>query len=227
MSHNASRIGPIRNPELRPGGRDNNQLARERDQRAFDFLEIHAATAEQLVEAGIYPNVEKARERMARAVKRGQVRLIGYVQNAEGRDVKLFARFPVSKPQHEYEVTQLLLGAFVDSVARGNLVDHRLADAELTINEFLLYLELDRGTMGYAEFIARLDKYKDWTGRLLVVMSSQVRIDGLLKRTQGLPNNFLFTTYDKARTDFHGQHWQTPEGVTVSVERSFRASVTA
>lgn len=162
---------------------------------------------------------------MAVGVRRGKVKLIGYVQNDEGRDVKLFARFPVNKPQHAYELTKLCLGISAETIRTGTSVDQRLADAELVINGKLHYLELDRGTMGYAEVIGRLDKYRDCQDKVLWVMSSELRIKGILERTKNLPATFLFTTYEKARQDFHQAIWTDATGITSCVERSVRVSV--
>lgn len=162
---------------------------------------------------------------MAVLVRRGKVKLIGYVQNAAGRDVKLFARNPVNKPQHEYEVTELLLGVHAELMRRGYSVDSHHADAEITINGILVYLEHDRGTMGYAELIERVNKYIDCENIVLWVMSSETRIKGLLERTESLPETFLFTTYEQARQNFHGDVWQNAYGVTSCVERSVMVPV--
>ena len=147
---------------------------------------------------------------MARAERRGKVKFIGYVENDRGRDVKLWARFPVSKPLHDYRVTRLILRARpLDDVRRGTTVDKRNADAELIRDGRKLYLDYDRGTMGYAAVIGRLDKYDDCTDTVLWVMSSDTRIHGVFERTEGLPDHFLFTTYEKAMADFYGPIWST------------------
>src|SRR5437763_9908546 len=94
---------------------NNIAIARARERRRNEFLDVHPATAEQLVFAGIYPTAEKARERCKRGQERGEIAYVGHVTNINGFMEKLYARFEVDVPQHEYGITWLILIAKPDA----------------------------------------------------------------------------------------------------------------
>src|SRR5579863_5844511 len=146
------------------GSRNNNADGKARDQKRDEFLDIHPATARQLVQARIYKKEGKARQRIAIGVKRGMVRFAGIV-NLTGHEEKLWARWhvPKGKEQHEGELTALCLAAFKAKVLRrGPHVGKYHPDAELEIPfgddaaMHLVLLERDRSTIGIGEVLRRI-----------------------------------------------------------------------
>jgi hypothetical protein len=188
----------------------NNAFAKKRDQAAWAWLDVHPSTPRQLVEAGLYPNEVKARQRLKAAERRGKVRFIGLV-NLFGYDEKVRARFAVNKPQHEAELTELCLRFLkmpkVKEIRRGLHVDGLLADMEIEFDD-TVYGEHDRSTMSYGELLQRIKGYSDCGRDVLWSMYTQTRIDGIIgyARKHGfeLPPSIWFTTYEKALADIAG-----------------------
>src|SRR5438270_547801 len=71
---------------------------------------------------------------------------------------------------------------------------HLRPDAELWTNGKLYYLELDRGTMGYAQLERRFRLYEGCPDLVLWVCSSQERLDRLRQRAERIRQVALFTT---------------------------------
>jgi hypothetical protein len=193
MPANGQNVAVLRN--------SHNQFARERDARAIDFLAVHPASAAQLVAAAIYPSEKKARERLLRLDRKGKIRCAGRVANRWGQEVKLYATGPVGKPQHEYELTEVLLRIQATEVVRGYGIHELNPDAIITIGPDSYFLELDRGTEGYREMYEQVKAYGDNT--VLWIMSSQTRIEGIFRRE--VPESQWFTTYTQAVDDFHAE----------------------
>jgi hypothetical protein len=121
--------------------------------------------------------------------------------NGSGQEVKLYATAPVGKPQHEYELTQVLLSIQANGVVRGFGIHDLNPDAIVTIGSDSYFLELDRGTEGYREMYEQVKAYGGET--VLWIMSSQTRIEGIFRRE--VPESQWFTTYAQAVEDFHAE----------------------
>lgn len=114
----------------------------------------------------------------------------------------------MEKPQHEYEVTALILAARPDAVRRGHQVGEYLADAELLFGERVVYLERERSRKSLERVEKRIGKYKDCQGDVLWVLDTDARIKNVL-RTCSPPKNHYFTTYDLAVHRWHDRNiWQ-------------------
>jgi hypothetical protein len=139
--------------------------------------------------------------------RKGRIRSVGRVVNANGQEVKLYSVYPVGKPQHEYELTELLLSIKASNVTRGFGIHDLNPDAIITIAEDSYFLELDRGTEGYRELYEQIKAYGNET--VLWVMSSETRINGVFRRE--VPESQWFTTYRQATADFHaeGAFWNS------------------
>lgn len=182
---------------------------------------MHPSTPRQLVEAGIFQNVAKARKRLNAGQKHG-MRVVGSV-NLFGHDEKLWAMAPVNKPQHSGEETELCVRFLklpnVRAIRRGALVDEHLADFEIDFENFTAYGELDRGTVGYAELLTRLRGYAD-CGDVLWSVPSQTRINGIIgyARRHGfsLPPSMWFGIYRNLLENITGP-WINAEGQEITL----------
>lgn len=148
--------------------------------------------------------------------RRGLVRVVGLV-NVTGFDEKLWATLAVNKPQHEAELTELVLRILhlnPKHVRRGVLVDGLLADLEIDFDD-TIYFEHDRSTMGFAELLQRIKGYAGCGRDVLWSMYSQTRIDGIIaysrKHGYEIPPSVWFTTFDKALANVAGP-WRNIDG---------------
>lgn len=137
--------------------------------------------------------------------------------NLNGHDEKLHGRHPINKPQHEAELTELvirLLSLKPKNIRRGLLVDDLLADLEIDFDD-TIYFEHDRSTMGYGELLARIKGYADCGRDVLWSMQTQTRIDGIIayarKHGYEIPPSVWFTTYEKALANVAGP-WRNTDG---------------
>ena len=87
---------------------------------------------------------------------------------------------------HEVELTELCLSLDAGKILRGpDAADKdRLPDAEVWIQRQLYYLELDRGTMSYAQIEGRFRKYEGCRQLVLWVCSSAERVEGMRRRAE-------------------------------------------
>jgi hypothetical protein len=95
--------------------------------------------------------------------RKGRIKKVARVVNGGGQEVNLYATFPVGKPQHEYELTEVLLSIQANSVERGFGIHDLNPDAIVTIGEDRYFLELDRGTEGYRELYEQVKAYANET----------------------------------------------------------------
>lgn len=187
---------------------NNNLVAKERDRRRDEFLDVHPATAEELVEAGIYPTAEKARERLKRGERQGFVSYVAHVLNTEHRRVMLFARFEVEQPQHEYEITKLILAAQPDAARRGHQVGPFRSDAELLYGSEIVYIERERTRKSLDRVRERIGVYGNCQNEVRWIVDTDARIKNII-RTCDPPPNHRFTTYDQAVVEWHNTAiWQ-------------------
>lgn len=194
----------------------NNAFAKERDKKAKEWVGEHPSVSRHLVDAGVYPNDVKARQRLNRLATRGLVRVVGLV-NLTGFDEKLWASFAVNKPQHEAELTELVLRLLrlkPKGIRRGVLVDGLLADLEIDFDD-TIYFEHDRSTLGYSELLARVKGYSDCGRDVLWSMYSHTRINGIIayarKHSYEIPPSVWFTTFEKALANVAGP-WTNIDG---------------
>src|SRR5207247_1327812 len=82
-----------------------------------------------------------------------------------------------------------------------------LVDAEVWITGRLYLLELDRGSMGYAQVERRFRKYEDCPHLSLWVCATEARREGLRLRAERLRHTALFTTFAEALASPHGDIW--------------------
>lgn len=154
-----------------------NAFARERDARIRRLLDQHPVTAAMLHALGWFPTRALALKRLRRLVQRRQVRLVGTVCRTAGRPEHVYCHYRPKADSllHEVELTDPCLRLGAGKILRGPRVTDRTLrpDAEVWINGRLYHLELDRGTMGYAQIRRRFRLYESSPHLTLWVCSSR------------------------------------------------------
>lgn len=203
--------------------RHSNAFARKRDSWILRLLDMHPATAAMLVRIGWFPNKKKALKRLRRLVSRKRIRLVGTVCRKSGRPEHVYCRYRPKADHllHEVEITELCLRLSAGKVVRGPLAtDDRIRpDAEVWINGQCFYLELDRGTMSYAQIEQRFRIYEDCPHWSLWVCSSVERSEGFQQRAGKLRHTALFTTMSEALSTPHGKVWRDFTGERAALPR--------
>ena len=92
-------------------------------------------------------------------------------------------------------------------------------DAEVWVNGRLYYLELDRGTMGYAQIERRFRKYEGCPHLSLWVCATPNRAEGLRRRAEGVRGSALFATRADVLAAPHGEVWTDFAGGRASLPR--------
>lgn len=146
-----------------------------------------------------------------------EVHCCGYVQ-FDGRFEKLWAKGHISKPQHEAEITEYLLGLYVDEIYRGPEVDRFDTDFILEVNGNRYYGEHDRDTMNTRQMKAKFRKLSACPFDVLWVVPSETRLRELAKMA---PNEkHWFTTAKNITDDPHGEIWVNRFGEISSLEHT-------
>lgn len=210
-------------PWTSPAPEESSAFARRRDALIIALLENHPATAEMLVGLGWFPNRSKVVRRLTRLVARGKVRLLGTVAGRAGRPQHVYGRWRPALNQltHEILLTQVCLRLSASRILRGHHIERRdlLPDAEVWIQRRRYYLELDRGTMSYAQLERRFGKYAETDEFVLWVCSSIDRREGMRARAGMIRQAALFTTLPEALVDPHAPIWIDHAGHQVGLPR--------
>ena len=205
------------------GPRQSLALARVRDARIRWLLGLHPVTAAMLVSLGWFPTKQKALRRLGRLVERRRVRVVGTVSRKPGRPEHVYCRWqPKSDDlEHEVELTELCLRLDAATISRGpQTTDHDIRpDAEAWINGQVYYLELDCGTMGYAQIARRFRLYETFPQFVLWVCPTPERRDGLRTRAGAIRSAALFTTLPEALADPHSAIWLDYQGTRIALPR--------
>ncbi len=204
-----------------------NAFARERDARICWLLEMHPVTAAMLVSLGWFPSKNKALKRLNRLVRRKRIRLVGTVNQKEGRPENVYCRWTpkVDQMLHEVQLTQMCFRLDAAKILRGSQVlDADICpDAEVWINDELYYLEWDRGTMSYPQIVRyRFSKYETSRHLALWICPSELRRDGLRARAERIHSTALFTTADEALISPHRHIWIDYQGERAALPRQKR-----
>lgn len=211
-------------PPLTPTGRQHPlAFARKRDARIRWLLDMHPVTAAMLVRIGWFRSKNKALRRLRRLVGKKQIRLVGTVCRKTGRPEHVYCRWrpKLDSLLHEVELTELCFHLDAGKIARGPHATDKslLPDAEVWIRGQLYYLELDRGTMSYAQLARRFQKYEGCRQLVLWVCSSEDRRDGMRRRAESIRSVALFTTLAQALASPHGEIWIDFQGKKAALPR--------
>jgi hypothetical protein len=197
--------------------------ARSRDERIVWLLTAHPVTAAMLVAIGWFPTRAKALKRLRRLAAKGRVRFVGSLCRKLGRPEHVFCRWRPKADDllHEVELTELCFRLDAVRILRGpHATDERIRpDAEVWINGQLYYLELDRGTMGYAQMERRFRLYEGFSHFVLWVCPTPERRDALRVRAERLRQCALFTTFAEAVTSPHETVWLDYRGEKAALPR--------
>lgn len=198
-------------------------FARARDERVFFLLGQHPVTAAQLVSLRWFPTKNKALRRLRRLVERKRIRLVGTVCRKAGRPEHVFCRYRPKADSllHEVELTELCLRLHAAKILRGpQAVDPVLRpDAEIWVRGQRFLLELDRGTMGYAQIARRFRLYEGSTDLVLWVCGTAERAEGFRRRAGRIRSIALFTTLGEALATPHGPIWRDAGGQRAALPR--------
>jgi hypothetical protein len=209
-----------------------NAVARVRDEQVLWLLERHPATAGMLAGIGLFPTQKKARRRLHRLVERKRVRMLGTVSLKCGRPEQVYGRgrWNGTNLLHEVQLTRVLLRIDASDVRRGpgEVDDYLRPDAEVVIGGVRYFLELDCGTMNYADMVRkRFARYRLSDRTVLWVCPTARRRDGLRSHAAGIRDTALFTTLDQALTDPHAAVWMHYDGHAVPLPRTSVGGVKA
>jgi len=198
-------------------------FSRVRDARIEWLLEMHPVTAAMLVGIGLFPSKDKALRRLNRLVQKGRIRFVGTIRQRGGRPEHVFCcwRPKADDLLHEVELTEVCLRLDAGKIFRGpEVTDTTIRpDAEVWINEKVYYLELDRGSMGYAQIEGRFQLYRHFPGFVLWVCPTASRRDGLRHRAAALRHTALFTTLGETLVSPHTSVWLDFIGARVALPR--------
>jgi hypothetical protein len=208
-----------------PSPRDSSAYARTRDARVLWFLDHHPATAGMLVGIGLFPNRKKASQRLHRLTQRHRLRVLGTVSLKGGRPEHVYARgrWKTDTLYHEVQLTRVCLKLHAGEIRRGaGEVDPELRpDAEAVIAGTRYFLEMDCGTMTYADVVAkRFTRYRTTDDVVLWICSSEKRRDGLRRHAEMIRGTALFTTLDEALDNPHAAIWLDFDGATAALPRN-------
>jgi len=196
-------------------------FARKRDERICWLLDMHPVTAAMLVRLKWFPSKYKALKRLRRLVEKERIRIVGTVCRKSGRPEYVYCRWRPKPDQllHEIQLTELCFRIQAKSANRGpHITDEQIrADAEVWINGRVYYLELDRGTMGFAKIGERFRKYKQCQHFSLWVCSTKERMEAMRRHAESLRHTALFATFAEALASPHGEIWLDYRGGRASL----------
>jgi hypothetical protein len=205
------------------GLRHSNRFARQRDERICWLLGRHPVTAAMLVQIGMFSTKNKALKRLRRLASRRRIRLVGTVWQHTGRPEHVYCRYR-PKPDHllhEIQLTAVCLRLDAGKIDRGpHVTDKEVRpDAEVWISGRLYYLELDRGSMRYAQIARRFRQYERCPHLSLWICATPERLEGMRTRAESLRHTALFTTFAEALATPHGDIWRDFAGGRAALPR--------
>lgn len=167
----------------------------------------------------MWPNEDIGRKRLNILEKRGLVKRQGSV-NLTGAWEFLWYCGDIQSEQHEAEMTEIQLGIEVDEIYR--LTDTRLGlheDGDIVFGDQIIPWEHEcSGKLTNSQIKEKMNRYGDQP--VLWTSTSPTNLDRL---TRFCPSDkHLFTTYDLAVEDFHGEIWVDRKGKRFSLPYSHR-----
>jgi hypothetical protein len=188
---------------------DTNSFCALRDNAVERFLAENPATTKQLVQVKLFRREAKARERLNTLERQKRVQRSAKVME-NGRPLILWSVHDVSKPQHEYELTKMVLCLdFAEKMTR--VATACLADLQFWIRGEEYAGELDRNTMKPDEIRDRLAKYDGYDHDVIWVCPTRERVEELKTIARVFKTAFAFTTLAELQANARGYIF---EGVT-------------
>jgi hypothetical protein len=120
---------------------------------------------------------------------------------------------------HEVLLTDFLLGYPAADTLRGWAVNRRLRpDAEMTLDDYFYYVELDTGEETYAQVRRHQARYAGVEDYVLYVTLTAKRVEGLRRHAhEAVRRIALFTTLADAKRDPRGEIWIDCQGERTAI----------
>lgn len=189
----------------------------ERDDAILDRVSIHPCTPQQLMD--FFPCKTIGYRRIVKLRNRKRITHRGTAMiNHSGRPQDVYCND--WKPKHNNLRHEVLLTDFLllypdAAIVRGYDVDRKIRpDAEMSFDNGKKhhFVELDTGHVRYNKLKERWKAYGNTKDLLLVVTSTQKRLQNLLKHSQRVAHIAVFTTLAEARKNPHGKIWIDTSG---------------
>jgi hypothetical protein len=180
-----------------------------------------AITATILVRLHVFPSLRRAQRRLKQLEEKRLLKFLGYVSIPGHGTEKAYARKRMNTPQHNVELTYLLLPLLMDGVDTDDEQYH--SDSVVWIAGKVFRYEVDRDTENLKETKRLMEKYDGVDRPVLWIAPDDTRKKELMR----LSNNpqFLFATFADALTP-HEPVWESKDGKKGSLPRG-RADMSA
>lgn len=171
----------------------------------------------------MFPTCDAAQKRIGKLCQRGVLRIVGFITEPAfrpGRPVNVYCT-PTWRPHrrclaHERLATRLQLLYPQGRWERGYDFGHPYPDAKVLLGGVWYFVEADNDTEGQKKWRRRVDAYAKLDDTVLVVTTSDDRVEQLLSWSDGF-ETACFTTIDRVRADPWGKVWKTIERQEVSL----------
>lgn len=194
---------------------------RKRDAALIRLATRHVCRTKHFL--GQFPSPQAAYRRVAKLREQGLLRLIATIMLADaGRPEQIFCngwRPKYDQLRHELLLTDFLLAYPDADTLRGWAVNRRLRpDAEMTLDGYFYFVELDTGEQTYAQVRRRQSRYLGTADYVLYVTQSDRRLEGLRRHAHDAVKRIaLFTTLDAVLREPRGQIWIDAHGERTSI----------
>jgi hypothetical protein len=196
-------------------------LWRKRDDAIIQLANRHVCRSRHFFRFFTSPQASYRRIEKLRA--QGFLRLIAtIVLGDSGRPERIFCngwRPKYDQLRHELLLTDFLLAYPEADTLRGWAVDRRLRpDAEMTLDGYFYYVELDTGEQTHSQVRRRQASYAGTEDYVLYVTSSAKRLEGLRKNVHETVKRIaLFTTLEEALANPRGEIWIDSQGERTAI----------
>jgi len=135
----------------------------------------------------------------------------------EGRPTNVYGLWRPQALEHDVGFTEFAMCYRHFDWIRGNELE-RNCDGIVFIAGEKFLIEFDTSEMSYSRVAARWKKsYLDCEDKLLVVTTSQTRVDGIIRVSEPIREFALFCVLEEFKADPHGPVWQDVDGETYSI----------
>lgn len=128
-----------------------------------------------------------------------------------GRPAHVYGRWRPNAIEHDVLLSRFFALSPDWHVERGGKLE-RNADAVCWIGQQKAYVELDTGSMSLRKVRRRWDSYLDCDGIVLVVTTSEKRLERLREASTAIGDYFLITTLDRLAGEPLGYIWSDING---------------
>jgi hypothetical protein len=194
---------------------------RDRDAALIQLATRHVCRSKHFFR--FFTSPQAAYRRIEKLRDQGLLRLVAtLVVSDSGRPEHIFCngwKPKYDQLRHELLLTDVLLSYPEADTLRGWAVNRRLRpDAEMTLDGYFYFVELDTGEQSYAQVRRRQARYSGIQDFVLYVTLSQKRLEGLVRHAhEAVKKIALFTTLDQVLATPHGEIWVDCFGQKTSI----------